>query len=557
MAVSIEFRAQGISAIKRTRKPPGRRAFLEFEQMEERTLLAASPIRIGSLGDSLTDEYQFYAPDRTAAQNWVEILSSLRSSQVTFGDFSTTTRGETRNQGYAQNWARSGATATGVDVAGAGTTFLEQYNGNSSTGAPGLLTQPGGLSNVDVVTILIGGNDYESRLSQILNYTITQSDVGSGLSTVIGGQILNALIQVEFDVITGVGNAIDAIRAQNPNIPIILISTPDVGDTPLVVDANATLNTYLPADKQNLLVNTFHAFAGTITTALGSLAAQDKVNFVDLDNLFNSFIANPYVDGIYIDPTAGGPEYTDMFVGDSFHPGTVAQSILANAIIAQLNAIFPNAVQPLSNSEILANAQAVQPVTKLSLTSSTGSTTPGSPITFTAQVMSFPNINSTTTEQNFSTLPPTGTVSFIDVAQGNKILFTTSLRPVGIGPNYTQSVATFTTNSLGQGVHEIVAVYNGDSIYPTATTPTVLEYVGTPKQVKLFSFVTIFQTQLGVQIGEPQLNRWNRRLQNGAPPRHVARSIMRYVYFHTQLPRGQATQLLKETGHANWVRSRS
>ena len=113
------------------------RCLPHLEAMEDRTLLATSPIRIGSLGDSLTDEYQFYPPDRTAAQNWVEILSTLLPSQVSFGAFSTTSRGETRNQGYAQDWARSGATAVGLDVSGAGTTFANQYDGGDPAGRLG------------------------------------------------------------------------------------------------------------------------------------------------------------------------------------------------------------------------------------------------------------------------------------------------------------------------------------------------------------------------------------------------------------------------------------
>ena len=60
---------------RRTKTANIRRRFLAVEHMEERTLLSTSPIRIGSLGDSLTDEYAFYAPYRPAAQNWVQILS--------------------------------------------------------------------------------------------------------------------------------------------------------------------------------------------------------------------------------------------------------------------------------------------------------------------------------------------------------------------------------------------------------------------------------------------------------------------------------------------------
>ena len=63
---------------------------------------------IGVLGDSYSDEYQFYPPHRSTARNWVEILAETRG--LNFGRFSPRSRGEPRNQGYEYNWARSDAT---------------------------------------------------------------------------------------------------------------------------------------------------------------------------------------------------------------------------------------------------------------------------------------------------------------------------------------------------------------------------------------------------------------------------------------------------------------
>ena len=42
---------------------------------------------IGVLGDSYSDEYQFYPPHRSTARNWVEILAATRG--LNFGRFST------------------------------------------------------------------------------------------------------------------------------------------------------------------------------------------------------------------------------------------------------------------------------------------------------------------------------------------------------------------------------------------------------------------------------------------------------------------------------------
>jgi len=47
---------------------------------------------IGAVGDSLTDPYQGYPPDRSHARNWVEQLASSR--HASFGAFSKNVHGE-------------------------------------------------------------------------------------------------------------------------------------------------------------------------------------------------------------------------------------------------------------------------------------------------------------------------------------------------------------------------------------------------------------------------------------------------------------------------------
>src|SRR3954454_21544701 len=79
---------------------------------------------IGVLGDSYSDEYQFYPPHRSAGRNWVEILAATRG--LNFGTFSTASRGEPRNQGFAYNWARSEATTDDLIAAGQHTGLAQQ-----------------------------------------------------------------------------------------------------------------------------------------------------------------------------------------------------------------------------------------------------------------------------------------------------------------------------------------------------------------------------------------------------------------------------------------------
>src|SRR4051812_24184357 len=88
------------------------------------TARAGFPGGIGILGDSYSDEYQFYAPDRSAARNWMEMLATTRG--LNFGKFTNDGRGEPRNQGYEYNWARSDATTYDMIATGQHTGLAAQ-----------------------------------------------------------------------------------------------------------------------------------------------------------------------------------------------------------------------------------------------------------------------------------------------------------------------------------------------------------------------------------------------------------------------------------------------
>ena len=56
------------------------------------TAHVGSSSAIGAVGDSLTDLYQGYPPDRSLARNWVEQLASSR--HASFGAFSKNVHGQ-------------------------------------------------------------------------------------------------------------------------------------------------------------------------------------------------------------------------------------------------------------------------------------------------------------------------------------------------------------------------------------------------------------------------------------------------------------------------------
>src|SRR5947209_1939680 len=103
---------------------------------------------IGVIGDSYSDEYQFYPPDRSTARNWVEILAATRG--LDFGAFTRRSRGEPRNQGFAYNWARSDAATDDMIRSG-------QHTGLAAQVASG---------KVKLVCMIIGGNDFINAMKK-------------------------------------------------------------------------------------------------------------------------------------------------------------------------------------------------------------------------------------------------------------------------------------------------------------------------------------------------------------------------------------------------------
>ena len=149
---------------------------------------------IGVLGDSYSDEYQFYPPHRSTARNWVEILAATRG--LNFGRFSTQSRGEPRNQGYEYNWARSDATTDDLIVTG-------QHTGLAAQVARG---------EVNLVVVFIGGNDF-------INAMKTPDPAA-------------AFQQVGPRAEANLERAVATILKAHPDVKVVIITVPDIRDLP-------------------------------------------------------------------------------------------------------------------------------------------------------------------------------------------------------------------------------------------------------------------------------------------------------------------------------------
>jgi hypothetical protein len=96
--------------------------------------------------------------------------------------------------------------------------------------------------------------------------------------------------------------------------------------------------------------------------------------------------------------------------------------------------------------------------TSTTVTTSRNPSVYGAPVTFTATV---------------SPTAATGTVTLLDGATS-----------IGTGTLTSAGVATFTTSALTTGVHSITAVYGGDSVFTSSTSPLISQTV-TPKALTI------------------------------------------------------------------------
>jgi hypothetical protein len=278
------------------------------------TALAGLPAGIGVLGDSYSDEYQFYPPDRSTARNWVEILAATRG--LDFGGFSAEGRGEPRNQGYAYNWARSDATTDALITTG-------QHTGVAAQVARG---------EVGLVFVFIGGND----LINALHSDDPTAELGAALPRALKNY----------------RTAIDTILAASPEVKLVLATLPDVRDLPEF--AIPLREGRIPRD----VADAFTAAIWRYNTQIRLIATTEpRAALIDLDlttraaKLVSREYAYLYGRRVDLLHTANDLDY--FFLADVRHPGTLGQGILARLFVQVVNAKFGAGIEPLRDGDVL------------------------------------------------------------------------------------------------------------------------------------------------------------------------------------------------------------
>jgi len=285
-----------------------------------RPILAGNPGGIGVLGDSYSDEYQFYPPDRSTARNWVEILAATRG--LDFGPFSLESRGEPRNQGFAFNWARSDASSDDLIATGQHTGLAEQV----------------ARGEVGLVVISIGGNDFI--------HAFQSPDPMTALRDVFPRNLENYRLAVE------------TILDARDDVKVVLATLPDIRNLPEIsAPVRSGLIPSTTADAYSAAIARFNA-------RIKALAARHpRIALLDLDlamrgaNLLSH--DQIIVDGLRIDRVHPSDHYEAFFLADGRHIGTVGQGVLARMLIATINQRFDAGIAPLGEREIVEFARRI------------------------------------------------------------------------------------------------------------------------------------------------------------------------------------------------------
>jgi lysophospholipase L1-like esterase len=282
-------------------------------------------ITIGALGDSYTDEYRNYPPDRNHARNWVEILAATR--RINFGSV-VQAGANPASRGFSNNFAVSGATTTDM----------------VETELPRLLPEVAS-GKLGYVTIFIGGNDFINVLDDVVTGTLPAASAPDQLA------------QVETRAQSNVQQTVSRLLAANPNVRIAVATVADVTELPIVqfFTGGSSFATVRSAASQ--AVAQYDAAIRDLTSESGRIA------IVDLAALTTPLAQGPSsfsFGGATIAIHASGDDYHDLFLADGLHMGTVGQGMIANAFISTLDTSFGAQIQPLTPAQIVRFSWTVQ-----------------------------------------------------------------------------------------------------------------------------------------------------------------------------------------------------
>lgn len=310
--------------------------------------LGASPLRVLAIGDSMTEEYAFELPfsapasDPTNAntRSWPELLRLFRPGLASLGPYESTPfrYGDLRNAGHEWNFGVPGMTSRN---------WFVLINSDDPFNPP--LGEDLGfayydtrrklideLYAVEAVVILIGANDLKQDYDDIF--------AGTEAPNFFNG-IRNRIAAIH-----------DWVRGYRPNLPIVVGTVPDVGATPQISGI------YHDPVRQAGSRAKIAAFNQSLIAWAAGKARPPAVARLDrlTDRLFDE---SPFHLNGSVFTLPGHPENPSdrVFCRDGFHAATMAQALIANEILAALNAATGRNVPLFTHREILGLLPGIDP----------------------------------------------------------------------------------------------------------------------------------------------------------------------------------------------------
>jgi hypothetical protein len=321
-------------------------------------------VRIGVIGDSLSDEYQG-AVSALPGLTWTEQVQADDRISMGAQEQNPSVRGEPRNNGFALNWARFGQAATSPQWSAL--TNDERVPANLRTD-PRLQTigsfdaQINGLGaqiaagQVDVALVWVGHNDlfirqyigYEQDGGQQAFYTALITKIVTAAATLrayASADPGDIKAKVAIVGLAGSASALNpslSAAAANAGIPFI-----DSFNTA----TNAIVTEQAQTGKYDVAGTALHPF----NIVLSPFSATPKTASL-------SDLANPGTGPCGFNPATNSigcatPAYAEPFQHyDAIHPNTLYMGAVGNQIVTDVNSAFGFTMRTISEAQLLDTA---------------------------------------------------------------------------------------------------------------------------------------------------------------------------------------------------------